>query len=148
MARSFAASGHFLIRGVHANYGVVYPALLAIPYKLFGSMFDVYTVAKAIGAVLMSLAALPAYFLARRVVRAPAALVAAALAVAVPSLAYSGMLMTENAFYPLFLCLVLALVRMLDQPTVLRQVLVLALSALAFLTRAQGRPPLLRGAPR
>ena len=116
-ARSFADTGHFLIRGVHANYGVVYPAILSIPYRLFDSIPTVYTAAKAINAVLISLAAIPAYFLARRVLRPPAALAAAALAVALPSLAYAGTLMTENAFYPLFLCLVLALVAMLERPT-------------------------------
>ncbi|MFN2628489.1 MAG: glycosyltransferase [Gaiellaceae bacterium] len=137
MARSFAATGHFLIRGEHANYGFVYPAILAVAYKLFGAMPDVYTAAKAINAPLISLAAIPAYFLARRVVRPPAALAAAGLAVALPSLAYAGALMTENAFYPIFLCTVLALVAMLDRPTAGRQLVVLALCALAFLTRAQ-----------
>ena len=29
-------TGHFLIRGVHANYGFVYPLLLSPAYKLFG----------------------------------------------------------------------------------------------------------------
>jgi len=137
MARSFAATGHFLIRGVHANYGVVYPAILAIPYRIFGSIFDVYSAAKVIDSLLISLSALPAYFLARRVLRSSTALVAAALAVALPSLAYAGMLMTENAFYPLFLLLVLALVRMLERPTALRQLLVLVLCGGAFLTRTQ-----------
>ncbi len=137
MARSFADTGEFLIRGVHANYGVVYPALLAIPYALFGAMPDVYGAAKAMNAVLISTAAIPAYFLARRLVRQSTALVAAAFAVALPSLVYAGTLMTENAFYPLFLWLVLALVAMLDRPTLRRQLLVLALCAVAFLTRPQ-----------
>ena len=51
----------------------------------------------------MSLAAVPAYFLARRVLAAGLSLVAALLAVAVPSMLYTGTMMTENAFYPLFL---------------------------------------------
>ena len=51
----------------------------------------------------MSLAAVPAYFLARRVAREGLALLAALLAVAIPSLAYTGTVMTENVFYPLFL---------------------------------------------
>jgi len=137
MARSFADTGHFLIRGVHANYGIVYPAILAVPYKLLGSIPDVYAAAKAINAPLISLAAVPAYFLARRVLRQGAALAAAALAVALPSLAYAGTVMTENVFYPLFLCFVLALVAMLERPTPRQQALVLALCAVAFLTRAQ-----------
>src|SRR5205814_8492658 len=42
MARSFANTGHFLIRGGHANYGPVYPLLLSPAYALFGSINDLY----------------------------------------------------------------------------------------------------------
>src|SRR5665647_177885 len=85
----------------------------------------------------MSSAVLPAYLLARRVVRPAAALAAAALAVGLPSMAYVGTLMTENAFYPIFLWLAFALVVVLERPTARNQVVVLALCVLAFETRAQ-----------
>ncbi len=65
----------------------------------------------------MSLAAVPAFFLARRVVRDGLALLAALIAVAIPSLAYTGTVMTENAFYPLFLVVALVLVLVLERPT-------------------------------
>src|SRR5438105_4172304 len=45
--------------------------------------------------------------------------------------------MTENAFYPVFAWLAYALVLALERPTLRRQVVLLALCALAFLTRAQ-----------
>src|SRR5207302_25134 len=77
------------------------------------------------------------FLLARRVLQRGAALAAAALAVVLPSLAYAGTLMTENVFYPLFLCFALALVSMLERPTARRQLLVLGLCVLLFLTRAQ-----------
>src|SRR5439155_13480287 len=77
------------------------------------------------------------YLLARRVVSRRMSLVAAGLTVAVPSMVYSGTLMTENAFYPLFLFVALALVDMLERPTAFNQVLVLGLCGLAFATRAQ-----------
>jgi glycosyltransferase involved in cell wall biosynthesis len=137
MARSFADTGHFLIRGEHANYGFVYPLLLSPAYALFGSIGDAYDWARTINALAMSSAVFPAYLLARRVVRAPAAFAAAALAVALPSMAYVGTLMTENAFYPIFLWLAYALVLVLERPTLKRQLVLLALCALAFLTRAQ-----------
>ena len=137
MARSFASTGHFLIRGVHANYGFVYPLLLSPVYAAIGPMSDVYRWSQAVNALALCSAVLPAYLLARRVVRPPAALVAAALAVAVPSTAYAGTLMTENVFYPVFLWLALALVAALERPTRARQVLLLAVCALAFETRAQ-----------
>ncbi len=137
MARSFAATGHFLIRGVHGNYGPVYPLLLSPVYAIFGPVSDAYAWARVVNALLISSSVFPAYLLARRVVRRPAALAAAALAVAVPSTAYAGTLMTENAFYPLFLWLALVLVLALERPTRLRQLVLLGLCALAFETRAQ-----------
>ncbi|HEX5247040.1 MAG TPA: glycosyltransferase family 4 protein [Gaiellaceae bacterium] len=137
MARSFARTGHFLIRGTHANYGFVYPLLLSPVYAAIGPMSDVYRWSQAVNALVLCSAVLPAYLLARRVVRPSAALVAAALAVAVPSTAYAGTLMTENVFYPVFLWLAFALVAALERPTRVRQVLLLAVCALAFETRAQ-----------
>src|SRR5437764_5890773 len=50
---------------------------------------------------------------------------------------YTGTLMTETVFYPVFACAVLALVRALERPTPWRQGLLLVLCALAFLTRPQ-----------
>src|ERR671925_243076 len=80
LAKSFAAKGEFLIRDVHHGaYGVVYPLLIAPAWRVFGSVPDAYAAAKTIGSVLMSLAAVPSYFLARRVVTVPLALAAAAL---------------------------------------------------------------------
>jgi hypothetical protein len=137
MARSFAATGHFLIRGVHANYGFVYPLVLSPVYAALGPVADVYRWARVVDALVMCSVVLPAYLLARRVVRPPAALAAAALAAAVPSLAYAGTLMTENVFYPVFVWLAFGLVLMLERPTLRRQLAVLALCALAFVTRAQ-----------
>src|SRR3954464_13921718 len=138
LAKSFAAGGRFLVRG-HANFGVglVYPALISPAWKLFSSVPDAYRAAKAIDSVLMSLAAVPAYLLARRVVAQPLALLAALLAVAVPSLVYTGTLMTENAFYPLFLVCVWLLAVVLERPSPWLQVGVLAVAFVCFLTRAQ-----------
>ncbi len=139
LAKSFAAHGHFLIRDASAawSFGVVYPALISPAYRLFSAVPDAYEAAKAINSVLMSLAAIPAYFLARRVLAKPLALAAAVLSVALPSLLYTGNLMTENAFYPLFLCVALALVRMLEAPTGRNQLGVLALCLVAYETRQQ-----------
>jgi Dolichyl-phosphate-mannose-protein mannosyltransferase len=139
LAKSFAEQGRFLIRGVPtgSSYGFVYPMLISPAYRAFASVPDAYEAAKAINSVLMSLAAVPTYLLARRVLDRPLALAAAGLSVAIPSLVYTGMLMTENAFYPIFLCVVLALVRMLERPTRLNQLGLLALCLLAYETRQQ-----------
>jgi glycosyltransferase involved in cell wall biosynthesis len=138
LAKSFAQTGHFLIRDVHHGaYGAVYPLLIAPAWRVFASVPDAYAAAKAIGSVLMSLAAIPVYFLARRVVAPIPSLLAALLAVAVPSLMYTGTLMTETVFYPLFVCVALGLVLALERPTIQRQLVLLALCLLAFLTRSQ-----------
>ena len=138
LAKSFAASGHFLVRDAPTGgYGVVYPVLISPAYRLFHNLPQAYAAVKVINSVVMSLAAIPAYLLARRLVSPRLAVFAAALAVAIPSLGYTGTVMTENAFYPLFLVVVLALVRMLEEPTWRRQIWLLALVGVAFATRAQ-----------
>jgi hypothetical protein len=137
LAKSAAAHGTFLIRGLPAHgYGFVYPLLIAPAFRI-AAVPTAYGFAKATGAVVMSFAAIPAYLLARRVVRPPLALFVAVLTLAVPSMVYTGTLMTETAFYPLFLACALALVMTLERPTLLRVVVLLALTMLAFLTRAQ-----------
>jgi hypothetical protein len=138
LAKSFAAHGTFDVRGVPSHgYGFVYPVLIAPAWRLFSSVPTAYAAAKAIDSVVMSLAAVPAYLLGRRLLPPALSLVAAVLAVAIPSLLYTGMLMTENAFYPLFLVVCLVLVQTLERPTWRRQVVLLALCGLAYATRAQ-----------
>src|SRR3954452_21834873 len=95
LAKSFANDGQFLVRDVPSHgYGFVYPVLIAPAWRIFGGVPDAYAAAKAINAVVMSLAAVPAYLLGRRVLRPPLALCVAALAVAIPSMLYTGTLMT------------------------------------------------------
>jgi hypothetical protein len=139
LAKSFAAHGHFLLRGepAGASYGFVYPVLIAPAWRIFSSVPQAYAAAKVIDSVAMSLAAVPAYFLSRRVLSRPYALAAAALAIAVPSMIYTGTLMTENVFYPVFLCVALVAVRTLERPTRWNQLGLLALCLLAFETRQQ-----------
>ena len=138
LAKSFADSGRFLVRDEPtAAYGLVYPALISPAWALFDSVPDAYAAAKAINAFLISLTAVPAYFLARRVAGHWPALAAATLTLAVPSMVYGGMLMTENAFYPVFVSAALATVLWLERPTTWRTVALLAVCAVAFLTRAQ-----------
>jgi glycosyltransferase involved in cell wall biosynthesis len=138
LAKSFAATGHFLVRGHHTGaYGIVYPILISPAWKLFSSVPQAYAAAKTIGSILMSLTAIPAYLLARRVLPARASLLAAVLAVAVPSMVYTGTLMTENAFYPLFVTTAFAFVLTLERPTPWRYGFLLVSFLLTFLTRTQ-----------
>ena len=138
LARGIADAGEPLLRDQpNPGYSVVYPLLISPAYLLFDSLPAAYAAVKTMNAVLMSLAAIPAFFVARRVVGRSYALLAAVLTVAVPSLAYTGTVMTENAFYPLFLVVILVLLVTLERLTPLWVVLLLALSGLAYATRVQ-----------
>ncbi len=139
LAKSFAAAGEFALRGEPAGnaYGIVYPILISPAWALFAAVPDAYTAAKAINAFVISLAAVPAYLLARRVVSQASALAVAALTLLLPSMLYAGTLMTENAFLPIFLTAALLLVLTLERPSPGRVVALLAVSGVAFLTRAQ-----------
>jgi hypothetical protein len=138
VARGLADAGEPLVRDTpDPGLGIVYPLVIAPAYLIVDGLVDSYATVKLINAAVMSLAAIPAYFLARRVVGQWLALLAAVLAIAVPSLAYTGTVMTENVFFPLFLVVTLVLVLVLERPTTLRVALLVGLVSLAFATRVQ-----------
>lgn len=142
LAKSFAATGHFAVHEVPVpgagGFGVVYPVLIAPAWKLFQNVPTAYEAAKIINSLVMSLGAIPVYLLARRMVSKAWALAAAVLALTLPGMVYTSVIMTENAFYPVFLFWVLAVVQALERPTVLRQLAAVALTFVAYLTRSQG----------
>jgi hypothetical protein len=138
MAKSFASDLGFSVRGLPVRgYGAVYPVLISPAYAAFDRIPDVYAGVKTINSLVMSLAAVPAYLIARRVVSARLALLAAILTVTVPSMVYTATVMTENAYYPVLLLAALAVVALLERPTALNHVLFFAALALAYETRSQ-----------
>ena len=140
LGRSLGRTGSFSIRDLPGDngFGVVYSALISPAYALFGHVPTAYKAARLINAVVMSLAAIPTYLLARRLMRSPLALLAAVLSLALPAMAYTTSMMTENAFYPAFMLVVLAMYLALERPTIVRQLLVFPAILVAFYTRAQG----------
>jgi hypothetical protein len=140
LAKSFGTTGHFAVREspYDGGFGIVYPLLISPAWALFLKVPTAYAAAKAINAVMMSLAAVPVYLLARRLVAPAYAFVAALLTLAIPSMVFTSTIMTENAFYPVFLFWVLATVLALECPTVLRQLAAVGLVLVVFLTRTQG----------
>ena len=85
MAKSFATSGHFLVRDAPAGLNsVVYPALIS-PAWLAHPMGTTYGLAKAINVVVMTATAIPLYLWARRVVTPVFALLTVALTLLMPS---------------------------------------------------------------
>jgi hypothetical protein len=138
LAKSFASTGHFAIRGVPGSgLGPLYPILISPAWALFTDVPNAYVAAKAINAVAISLGAVPAYLLARRLLPRSWSLVVAGLAILLPSTVYAGTIMTENVFYPLFVGASLMIVLALERPTVAHQLGALGLIGLAFLTRSQ-----------
>jgi hypothetical protein len=138
LAKSFADHGDFLLRDSPSPiYNVAYPALIA-PAWLAGSIETAYGFARAINAALMVLAAVPVFFWGKRLMSPSYALLPAFLVLLMPSQLYSGMLMTENAFFPTFLLAAFAIALTLERPTLLRQTLVLGAIGLACAVRAQG----------
>lgn len=138
LARSLAADDGYAVRGLATSgYSLLYPLLIAPAYLLFDAVPDAYAVAKSIGAVAMSLAAVPAFLIARRVLRPSLALLAAIIAVALPSMVYTATITTESLFYPVALTFAWLLLRYLDRPTWFRLGVMLVGLVCAFATRAQ-----------
>ncbi len=139
LAKSIAEGGRPAIRGVPVfGWGEVYPTLIAPAWVLFDDPVWAYHAALVVNAFVMSLVAIPAYLLARLFVGQRTAFVVAAMAVLVPSMTYTGVLMTENAFYPAFVLAVYLVARAVRRPTPGAQALAfLGLGVLAF-TRIQG----------
>ena len=101
LAKSLADGDGFSIRGDAAAgaYGSSTRSCWRPAWALLDSVPAAYTAAKAINALAISLAVVPAYLLARRLVSQTGAFAVAVLTAALPSLLYAGMLMTENAFF-------------------------------------------------
>ena len=139
IARSLAEGGRPAVRDVPVfGWGEVYPALIAPVWALVEDRYVAYHVTLALNSLLMSLAAIPAYFLARLVVSRGSALLVATMTVVVPSLSYTDAVLTENAFYPLFLTAVLAIAHAVRRPSVATQSAALLAIGLVIFTRIQG----------
>ena len=138
LAKSLVDTGSFAVRGVPVHgYSILYPALIAPAYWLFDALPNAYAAAKATNAIAMSLAAVPAWLLARRVMGRLLALLAAVIAIAVPSMAYTATIVTENLFYPVALLFVWALVLVLERPSLRRTALLGVVLVAAVATRSQ-----------
>lgn len=125
-----------ILGGPTPYYSLLTPAFVGWPLAAFGLRSGL-DVVQGLQALAMSLAAVPAFLWARRLVSPRWALVAAVLTVVVPALTYSGLLMSEVLFYPLLVCAAWAGAEAIARPTRRNQgLLVVAVLAICA-TRVQ-----------
>ena len=138
LARSLAETGRPLIRGASASFPALLQPILTAPAWLVEDVETSFRLVQTLGALFMSLAAVPVFLLARRVgLGNAAALAVAALAVLVPDMVYAAWVVAEPVAYPLALGAVLAGTTALVRPGRRTQLGFLALAGLAAFARAQ-----------
>jgi hypothetical protein len=138
LGRAFWRTGHLTLFGTPTQFfSFVSPVLAGLPLSLHDRETG-YRLLQALQAVVMSIAAVPVYLWTRSFASRGWALVAAALALVPPSLAYSGLVMTEVAFYPAFVLAAWAVWRALEEPTRRTQAWALAAIVLLCAVRLQG----------
>ena len=114
-----------LIRGGPAHFPALLQPIVTAPAWLIGDVGVAFRLVQAIGALAMSLAAVPVFLLARRLgLSGRVALALAAFTVLVPDLLYASFVSSEALAYPLVLASVYAATRALAAPTRRAQVAV------------------------
>jgi hypothetical protein len=136
LARSFESTGHYLVRGAPSSVSSIYPILIA-PAWAFGSIKTAYEIAKTENVLMMTAGAIPFYLWGRRLVPPWYAVTGTGLLLLIPSFAYTGTLMTENAAFPAFLLAIFLIALALERPTLPFQLGALAAIALASAVRIQ-----------
>src|SRR3954447_13106618 len=139
LARSFAEPGRPLIRGVGVHFPALLDPLVTAPVWLVThDPVRAYGITQGLHAVFVSLAALPAYLLAKRLGVAPwLAVAVAALAVAVPDGVYASSMLADPLAYPLLLASIYLGRCLVERSTLGLQVAFALASALAVLARVQ-----------
>jgi hypothetical protein len=138
LARSISETGRPLIRGVSASFPALLQPILTAPAWLVDDVETSFRLVQTIGALVMSLAVVPVFLLARRLgIKTSLALVLAALAVLVPDMVYAGWVVAEPFAYPLVLAAVAVGTVALVRPRPRLQLAFLALAGLATFARVQ-----------
>jgi hypothetical protein len=138
IGRSLADSGRVQIRGGSAHFPALLQPIITAPAWLIGDVDLAFRLVQAIGALVMSLAAVPVYLLARRLgLSNRVGLVLAAFTVLVPDVLYASFISSEALAYPLLLASVYAATRALAQPTRRAQLAFVLLAGLTTLARVQ-----------
>jgi hypothetical protein len=137
LSRSLWEHGNLHLLGRPTSFfSFVYPALAGGPLSLSDVHLG-YTLLKWLQALLVSLTAVPVFLWGRTFASPRLALLAAALALAIPDLAYSGLILTDVALYPVLVLAAWAMAAALVRPTLARQGLLVLAIAFATATRLQ-----------
>ena len=138
LARGLAESGRPVIRGAGAHFPALLEPLLAAPFWLFGNPQLAFRLTQSEGCIAVSLAAVPAFLIARRLALGPnLALCSAAGALVAPGLLYATYSTADSVGYPLALGAVYAGIVSLDSPGRKAQLSFLTLACLASFARLQ-----------
>lgn len=138
LGRSLSGLSVPTVRGHPAHFAALLEPILTAPGWRASNLDTGYRIVQAIGAAAMTLTAVPAYLLARRVglgKRIAASL--GALAILVPDMVYAGFVTSEPFAYPLVIATAAAAVYAFAAPSRSNQITFLALAALAAFTRVQ-----------
>ena len=136
-ARALADGEWLNLRGQEYGYGALYPALLAPILALSGGVETAYPFFKIANALLFASAAVPIFFIARRLLSRWWSVAVAAMSVAIPSSIYTSLVLTESVSYLTSSIAMLAVVLALERPLLARQLLMIGAVGLAYGTRAQ-----------
>lgn len=138
LARSLAESGQPLIRGASASFPSLLQPLLTAPAWLAGDVETSFRIVQTLGALFISLAAVPVFLLARRLdLGRGVSFALGALAVALPDMVYAGWVVSEPVAYPLALAAFAVGISALARPRPRLQLAFLLLAGLAAFARAQ-----------
>jgi hypothetical protein len=116
LSRSIAQTGHAARRGEPHSFDTIWTYVLAPVWRI-SDVHTAYATVKYVAVIVMTLAAFPAYGLARLVVGRRPALFVAAAAAAIPALAYSAMIVEEPLAYPYATFCMFLILRVLVAPT-------------------------------
>lgn len=138
IARSLAHLGGPDVRGHSAQLMTLLAPILTAPAWIVGSVATDLRLAQMIGAVAMTLAAVPVYVLARRVGLGPGLATAlGGFTILIPDMVYAGFLLSEPFAYPLVLAASAVAAVALATPRRRNQLAFVALAGLCVFARME-----------
>lgn len=138
LGRSLATTGHLTVRGVNPHFFPVLEPILTAPVWFAHDVETSFRLLQIENAFAMSLAAIPAYRIARRLGAGTwLGVGVAAFSVSGPPGLFAGMILSEPFAYPLALAVVAAALTVFDRPSLRAQLVLLAFVAAACFDRLQ-----------